>query len=261
MMKMISISLIVPVYNEESRLEESFLEVKEYLSGLQGASEVILVNDGSTDRTGEIVDAIARRNAGVCSIHNPRNRGKGYAVRRGILSSRGRHILFMDADLAVPVHYIGNCLKALQAENDIVIGSRHLARSRFIVRQGFTRQFLGEVFRRFARLALWLRVSDITCGLKGFQREAAFEIFKRSRIDRWGYDAEILFLAARLGYRVLEIPVEWRHRDRSKVSVARDSVRTAAEIVTIGWNFLRKRYGETGIRREDVSSGEQNHGR
>jgi dolichyl-phosphate beta-glucosyltransferase len=235
---MTTLTLVVPLYNEENCLEDHFSKLNEYLSSAVEDFEILLVNDGSSDRTAEIMDRIAAENSRTRSLHVAHNRGKGHAVRKGILNSRGRFVVFTDADLAVPVSFIGTCLSVLRLGSPVVIGSRHLPNSRFKVREGFTRQFLGEIFRRSTRLALFLNVSDITCGLKGFERKAALDIFARSRIERWGYDAEILFLAQRLGYAIKEIPVHWSHGLNSKVRIASDSVRTVSEILEIYYNFL-----------------------
>lgn len=124
----------------------------------------------------------------------------------------------------------------------MVIGSRHLPQSSLRVREHLVRQFLGEVFRRLTQLGLGLRVSDITCGLKGFEKMAAFDIFSRSRIERWGYDAEIIFLAQKLGYDIEEIPVDWYHSFDSKVKVGPASARTLIEILQIYYYYFANHY-------------------
>jgi len=239
---MIHLSLILPLYNEESCLEMSFAAIKRYLDTLRIEYEIILVDDGSTDSTASIIKEIVRTTALARSLGTPENQGKGSAVRHGVLHAAGKYIVFTDADLAVPVGYIGACLKQLQAGAPIVIGSRRLPGSSFKIREGFVRQFLGEVFRIFARMSLGLKVSDITCGLKGFERKTAFDLFSRSKISRWGYDAEIIFLARKLGYRIIEVPVDWYHSFDSKVSVGIDSLRTLSEICQIYYYYLSKRY-------------------
>lgn len=239
---MTSLSLIIPLYNEERCLRQNFQTIKAYLNTLQKAYEIILVNDGSSDNTLSIIKEIVLSNPQTRSLNSPRNRGKGYAVRKGVLNADGKYVIFTDADLAVPVRFIGTCLKELESGNSMVIGSRHLPDSTFKIREKPLRQFLGEIFRRFAQISLDLRVSDITCGLKGFSRKAAFNIFSRSRIDRWGYDAEVVSLAQRLGYDIKEVPVVWYHSFDSKVNVGIDSLSTLLEIFRIRHYFARKLY-------------------
>ena len=237
-----NLSVVLPLYNEEACLKKNFDTIKSYLDGAGGGYEMVLVNDGSSDGTLSIIEDIVDANPQVQFINNPENRGKGHAVRAGILNATKKYVVYTDADLAVPVHFIGTCLERLHAGAPIVIGSRHLPESSFKIREGLLRQFLGEIFRSVARLALGLKVSDITCGMKGFERNAALEIFSRSRIDRWGYDAEILFLGRRLGYGIAEIPVDWYHSFDSKVKVGAASVKTLVEMFQIGHNYVTGRY-------------------
>ena len=183
------LSLIIPLYNEKYCLLTNLKSLKGYLESLKKDCEIILVNDGSTDSTASVIDEILDSTPQASSFNCRKNKGKGHALKRGILNATGKYIVYTDADLAVPVNFIGKSLKKLESGISIVIGSRHLPDSSLKVREDPIRQFLGEVIRWFTRLNLGLRVSDITCGLKGFEREAAFDIFSRSRIERWGYDA------------------------------------------------------------------------
>ena len=239
---MIYLSLVIPAYNEEPCLKRSFETVKEYLDTLRKDYEIILVDDGSTDSTASIIRDIVRTSPQCRSLSSPVNKGKGDAVKRGVLNAAGEYIIFTDADLAVPVHFIRTCLKKLEAGTPMVIGSRHLPESSFKVREGFWRQLLGTIFRKFTQLTLGLRVSDITCGLKGFERKAAFDIFSRSKIDKWGYDAEIVFLGQKLGYRIGEIPVDWYHSFDSRVKVVTACVQTLVEMFRIGRYYMTNRY-------------------
>lgn len=239
---MIHLSLVLPIYNEASCLEKSFETIKGYLDTLPNNYEIILVDDGSTDSTACIIKQIVQGSPKYRALGGLQNQGKGNAVKRGVLDARGKYIIFTDTDLAVPVHFIGSCLKQLEVGAPVVIGSRHLPESSFRVRESFLRQFLGEIFRRFAKLSLGLRVSDITCGLKGLERSAALDIFSRSKIKRWGYDAEIIFLAQKLGHAIIEVPVDWYHSFDSKVRVGIDSLRTVEEICGVYYYYLTKQY-------------------
>lgn len=239
---MLYVSLIIPLYNEEKCLKENFDIIERHLQTLQEPYEIILVNDGSKDNTATIIHDIMMNHSRVRSLDHGGNRGKGAAVRSGILDASGEFVIFMDADLAVPVHFIGACLKELENGAPMVMGSRHLPDSLLKIREGLFRQLFGEVFRRGTRICLGLRISDITCGLKGFKKKAAFDIFSRSRVERWGYDAEIIFLAQKLKYPIKEIPVEWYHSFNSKVRIIHDSARTLKEIFQILFLFMTKRY-------------------
>ena len=240
------VSIIVPLYNEAGCLKTNVVRIEDYLSTLQLSSEVVLVDDGSTDSTRAICQDIVNQNSFVRLKSYPMNRGKGFAVKTGVLDARGKYIIFTDADLAVPIRFIGECLKHLEAGSPVVIGSRHLSGSSFKIREGFLRQFLGEVFRRFANVSLGLKVSDITCGLKGFEKRAAIDIFSRSMIDRWGYDAELIFLAQKLGYIIEEIPVDWYHSFDSKVKICSASTTTLIEIFQLHYYYLTDRYDLRG---------------
>ncbi len=236
------LSLVIPAYNEEAYLRRSFKTVKEYLDDLRKDYEIVLVDDGSTDSTASIIKDIVRANPQSRSLASPKNRGKGNAVKRGILNAAGKYVIFTDADLAVPVRFIGTCLKKLEAGAPVVVASRHLPESSFKVRESFLRRLLGEIFRRFSRLSLGLRVSDVTCGLKGLERKAARDIFSRSKIDRWGYDAEIIFLAQKLGHKIEECPVDWHHSFDSKVKVGPASAKTLVEIFQIYYYYFANHY-------------------
>jgi glycosyltransferase involved in cell wall biosynthesis len=239
---MIYLSLVIPVYNEEGCLERNSATIEAFLDTLNKDYEIIFVNDGSTDSTAKIIENIIQNNPQCRSLSNATNRGKGDAVRRGVLSAAGQYVVFMDADLAVPVRFVTPCLKKLEGGSPFVIGSRHLPSSSFKVREGPVRQFCGEVFRRLARLGLGLKVSDITCGLKGLERNAAHALFSSSKIDRWGYDAEIIFLARKLQYSIEEVPVDWYHSSDSKVSVGKDALRTSADMCRVFYYYITKQY-------------------
>lgn len=230
------ISLIIPLHNEAACVEKNLTQVESYLAGTGRPYEVILVDDGSRDGTNTLCADIVRGSKTVRLISYGTNRGKGYAVKTGVMNAAGDYVIFTDADLAVPIHFVEPCLAALQSGAPVVIASRHLTESAFRIREGICRRFLGEIFRQTAKTFLGLGVSDITCGFKGFTQHAGIDIFSRSRINRWGYDAEILFLAKRLGYPVTEIPVEWYHSFNSKVHVALDSFRTLWEIFQIRYH-------------------------
>jgi glycosyltransferase involved in cell wall biosynthesis len=236
------LSLVIPAYNEEGCLERNAATINAFLDSLNENCEIVFVNDGSTDSTATIIQNIVQNNPRCRFLSSPTNRGKGDAVRRGVLSAVGQYIVFMDADLAVPLRFVTTFLSKLEFGAPMVIGSRHLPSSSFKVREGPLRQVCGEIFRRLAQLSLGLKVSDITCGLKGLERNAAHALFSRSKIDRWGYDAEIIFLARKLQYAIEEVPVDWYHSFDSKVSVGIDAMRTFAEMFRVHYYYMTKQY-------------------
>lgn len=236
------LSIVIPLYNEEACLEKNVSIVINHLKTFPITSEVILVDDGSSDNTASIGRRIAEQNLPVRIESYPENRGKGYAVKTGMLAATGRFRIFMDADLAVPVDYTGVCLEKLRNGSAVVIGSRHLPTSRFKIPEGAARSMLGKIYRKLTLLCFRLQITDITCGMKGFCEKAAVEVFSRSTINRWGYDAEVLFLTQKLGYTIAEVPVDWYHSFNSAVNIGRDSVGTFVEMIQIFINYRKKRY-------------------
>lgn len=236
------LSLVIPVYNEAVCLEANVAKILEYLETIKIDYEIVLVNDGSTDSTETVCHSIINRNPKMRLVSYSVNRGKGHAVKTGMLKAKGVYRIFMDADLAVPIQYIQPFMRQLHAGTDVVIGSRNLATSSIEVPEGRLRRFMGGAYLNLVRSIFNLRVSDVTCGLKGFEEKIAHNIFSRSKIERWGYDAEIIFLARKLEYSIYEIPVEWYHSFDSKVKVALDSARTFIEILQTYYNYRRGRY-------------------
>jgi dolichyl-phosphate beta-glucosyltransferase len=207
-------------------------------------AEVIVVNDGSRDSTPEIVREWARRHSIVRLVENPGNRGKGYSVRHGMMEAKGELLLFTDADLSSPIQEAEKLIAAIHQGADIAIGSRWLRAELQTERQPLYRQFFGRVFNLLLRIVLGLRFKDTQCGLKAFTPSAAQAIFPRQRIERWGFDPEILFLASQAGLTVTEVPVEWAHDERSKISPIRDGFRMLTELFRIRWYELTGKYDE-----------------
>lgn len=220
------LSVFMPFYNEEKRLQASLETVYGYLLKKipEGNLEFLLVNDGSSDNSLAIAQSFTQVHPEVRLIsHDPPNLGKGFAVKKGMLESRGDWVCFLDTDLATPIEELDKFLPYF-ANFDIVIGTRRVKEAQVEVRQPFYREALGKVFYYMTRVILGLRVSDVTCGFKCYSRRAADEIFKRQTLDDWSYDAEDLFLAQKLEFSVKEVPVVWRNRDQSRVRVLKDAV-------------------------------------
>ncbi len=239
------LSIIIPAYNEEKRLPRALAKIREYLSNegrAPGEVEILVVDDGSADATARIAEEWARNWPCARLISNGRNRGKGYSVRHGMLEARGRIALFTDADLSSPIEEFGKLLKAMAAGNEVAIGSRALDRSLIEVHQSPYRELAGIIFNGFVRLFTGLPFHDTQCGFKAFVLEPSRIVFAQQRIERFGFDPEILFLTKRHGLRAAEVPVRWAHDPATKVHVVRDSLRMFRELIYIRWNWLLGRY-------------------
>ncbi len=231
------LSVVVPVYHEARTLARRMGEVMRYLSHRHpGAWELVLVDDGSRDHTLDVARALTKgRDGRVRVLYHRPNRGKGYSVRRGMLAATGRRVLFTDADLSTPIEELDELERAMSETGaPVVIGSRAVRGARLEVRQPWPRELMGRLGNRaIGLLARELRgIHDTQCGFKLFTREAARALFSRARIDRWGFDFEILALARRMGMKVVEVPVVWRHDPSSKVRPL-DYLRTLVELVRV----------------------------
>lgn len=240
----LELSVVIPAYNEEARLPRSLDSIREYLCRAHPLSEVIVVDDGSSDRTAEIVRERQREMSELRLLSNPANRGKGYSVRAGMLAVRGEISLFTDADLSAPIEEAEKLFDALRSA-DIAIGSRALDRRLIQVHQSSAREFAGIFFNRMMRLATGLSFEDTQCGFKAFRTARTGIIFQQQKIEDFGFDPEVLFLAKRHGLRIAEIPVVWAHDPRTKVHMLHDSLRMFADLWQIRWNAILGRYPST----------------
>ncbi len=235
-------SIVIPAYNEGQRLAATLAKVLAYVAEMRWTAEVIVVDDGSRDATPEIVREWARRNSIVRLVENPGNRGKGYSVRHGMMEARGDLLLFTDADLSSPICEAEKLIAAIQQGADIAIGSRWLRAELQTERQPVYRQFFGRLFNLLLRIVLGLRFKDTQCGLKAFTRRAVQATFPRQRVERWGFDPEILFLANKAGMVTAEVPVEWAHDQRSKINPIPDGVKMLIDLLRIRWYDLTGKY-------------------
>lgn len=233
------LSVVIPAYNEEGRLGGTLEQIVAYLDHQRLGFEVLAVDDGSTDGTPELVKRLAARDERVRLIREP-HRGKGAAVRAGGLAAEGEQVVFCDADLSHPVEDLTR-LAALLERADVVIASREGVGSNRIG-EPIHRHLMGRVFNFIVRGLAVPGVQDTQCGLKCFTRPAARELFRRQTVEGFGFDVELLFLARKLGYRVLEVPVTWRHVPASRVHPLRDTVRMLSDVLRVRWNDLRGRY-------------------
>src|SRR6267378_3401943 len=235
------LSIIVPSFNEELRLPPSLELIASYVKSSGRRTEVLVVDDGSSDRTAEVAAEFADRIANLRVVKNGENRGKGYSVRHGMQEAKGEFVLFTDADLSAPIEEADKLIDALK-QYDVAIGSRAMDRSLISVHESLFREFAGIIFNKIVRSILWLPFVDTQCGFKAFRRERCGIIFEQQTIERFGFDPELLFLARRHGLRAVEIPVRWGHSPATKVSMLHDSVQMFIDVFTIRWNSLRGRY-------------------
>lgn len=235
-------SIVIPAYNESARLGATLQKVLAYVHGQEWDAEVIVVNDGSRDDTADIVRAYAAKDSAVRLVENPGNRGKGYSVRNGMLNARGRIVLFSDADLSSPIEEAPKLFAALDAGADIAIGSRWLRAESQTQRQPLHRQLFGRIYNLILRLTLGLQFADTQCGFKAFKQPAVQAIFPLQKIERWGFDPEILFLARKMRFKVKEVSVAWGHSGGTRINPLIDGSRMVMEMLRIRWYDLSGKY-------------------
>ena len=237
-------SIVIPAFNESARIPATLESVVACIRERGWQAEVIVVNDGSRDATAELVRDFARKAPEVRLVENPGNRGKGFSVRSGMLQALGEVVMFTDSDLSAPIEEAERLFAAIDAGADIAIGSRWLESSRQTHRQPLYRQFFGRCFNAVTRAVMALPFADTQCGIKAFTRAAAQTVFQLQTIERWGFDPEILFIALKRGYRVVEVPVSWAHDERTRMSYLKDGIKMLEDIAVIRWNAFRGRYGK-----------------
>lgn len=242
------LSIIIPAYNEEQRIAGSLDAIRDFLAAASYASEVVIVNDGSTDNTAGYVESrvaeFAERGIALRLLTNQPNRGKGYSVKRGILEARGDIALFTDADLSAPIAEAPKLIDPIvQNRADVVFGSRALNRQLIGEHQPFYREFGGRFFNFLLKTITGLPFDDTQCGFKAFRRVDALPVFANQSIAGFGFDPEVLFLSKKFGLRLLEVPVVWNDVPGSKVgNYALTSLRMVLDLFQIRWNDLRGRY-------------------
>jgi glycosyltransferase involved in cell wall biosynthesis len=235
-------TFVVPAYNESVRLRPTLDALLRHIQEQNWDAEILVVNDGSKDDTAQIVREYGKLHPQVLLVENPGNRGKGYSVRNGMLHARGDICLFTDADLSSPISEAQKLFDALDGGADIAIGSRWVRAELQTERQPLYRQAFGRIFNLALRLILGLRFADTQCGFKAFRRDAAQRIFPLQKIERWGFDPEILFLARSAGMRIDEVPVSWAHCEGTRLNPLRDGLRMFVEVLRIRWNAMTGEY-------------------
>ncbi len=238
-----SLSIIIPAYNEEKRLPSTLERVIEYLAVSEFSPvEVLVVDDGSKDRTAEVIARYSRQNTAIKLVRNPGNRGKGYAVRNGMSAATGEWRLFTDADLSSPIGEIEKLFAAARQRNALIaIGSRALNRSLVGVHQPLIRELSGRIFNLVMRIAVRLPFHDTQCGFKLYHQKAADKIFPRQQLDGFSFDVEDLFIARKLRFKTVEVPVVWNNVEGTKVSLWH-GVKSFGDLITIRWNQFKGKY-------------------
>lgn len=233
-------SIVIPVYNEEKRIPGNIEQIFKYFQNRPESTEFIFVNDGSKDRTADLLKEYQSKYMFEI-IGYDQNRGKGYAVKQGALSSKGGWIIFFDIDLATPLDVFDDFIKNISGDDHVIIGSRRLENSKIEKSESKVRTFLGHGFTKISNL-LVPEIKDFTCGFKCFSKKAVDTIFRRARISRWGFDTELLYIAKLNNLKIKQIPVRWKHDDQSKVKVVRAIFSSLKELFQMKFNQLRGFY-------------------
>ena len=237
------LTIIIPAYNEQDRLPTTLPQVVAFAQAQEYPVELLVVDNASTDRTPDIVRDIARdianEHPSISLLHQP-VRGKGAAVRKGMLEGQGEYLFICDADLAMPIEEVSKFLPPTLSDYDVAIASREAAGA-VRYNEPWYRHLMGRVFNLAVRLLAVPGIQDTQCGFKCFRREAAQDIFATQKIDGWAFDVEILHIARRRGYRIVEVPINWYYGEGSRVSPIRDSVNMLIEVLRI------RRNGRAGL--------------
>lgn len=232
------LSIIIPTYNESKNIQKTLTDVMLYISEKQITAEIIVVDDGSSDNTVDIV----KRFQNVKLIESRPNRGKGYVVRRGMMEGRGKHLLFMDADQATKITEFDKFLPKIREGHDILIGSRRLKNSDVKIKQPKMRQYLGWFYLTLSKLILKIPQHDYNCGFKLYRHDIAKTIFAKQLMNDWSFDVELILLAQKYHFKISEVPVNWTHGEGSKVRPIKDGIRSFLALLKIKKNELAGKY-------------------
>lgn len=238
------LSVIVPAYNEERRLLHSLGRIVGYLGKQEYTSEVMVVDDGSEDGTAQVVEEMMAE-LPLLSLIRTEHRGKGHAVKRGMLAGRGEYLFICDADLSMPIEELYKFLPPVLEDYDVAIASREVPGARRYDEPPY-RHLMGRAFNWIVRLFAVRGFQDTQCGFKCFRREAAREVFGYQTMDGWGFDVEVLFIAQKRGYKIVEVPINWYYSANSRVHPIRDSIGMFREVLKIRLNDWRGRYRKRG---------------
>jgi len=232
----VEISIVIPAYNEEKRIESTLVKIIDYCTKNFDNYEIIVVDDGSKDKTIEIIS-----NFDIKLIKNEFNVGKGRSVKRGLFEAKYNFVLFSDADLATPIEELDKMLEYTN-DYDIIIASRNLEGSRKEVKQPFYRELMGKSFPFFVNLLVLRGIKDTQCGFKLFRKDCISDIFSLQSLDRWAFDVEVLFIAQKLGYKIKEVPVVWIDKEGSKLNPVKDAYSMFRDLLKIRSNSFSGKY-------------------
>lgn len=238
----LKLSVVVPCYNEEKRFKEGFTHYYTYLKTLKNPWELILVNDGSRDRTLELVTSSAKKNKSIKVVSYPENHGKGYAIIQGIKKAKGKYVLFTDIDHSVDIKTVEKFFPYFEKGFKVVIGSRRVKGSKIVVHQKPLREWLGRGFTSLVNVLIISGVKDATCGFKAFENSTAQKIFKLVKVYDWAFDAEILYICKKLQIPFAQAPVAWSDVKGSRVKLKRDVIRSFLGLLKIRLNDLSGKY-------------------
>jgi len=237
------LTIVVPAYNEARRIEDTLEKILHYCKSGTRPIEMVIVDDGSSDSTPELLREFQKRWAATRILRNEPNRGKGFSVRRGVLEAQGEFVLFTDADLSAPIEETDKLLAALESlRADAAVGSRALDRRLIGVHQPKLREFSGRFFNLCVRMATGLKIHDTQCGLKLFRRSSTRHAFELQRVAGFGFDPELLFLIERLGGKVVEVPVRWDDNPATKVHFLRDAPKMFLDLIALRWRAATGKY-------------------
>lgn len=233
-------TVIIPAWNEERRMPASLQRIVAFVEGQSDPIEVVVVDDGSQDGTATIVEEFAQQHGFIRLIRNPHG-GKGAAIKTGVSQGRGKYLVLSDTDLSVPIEEIVKFLPPALNGYDVAIASREAPGAERID-EPYYRHLMGRVYNLLVRLAAVPGIQDTQCGFKAFRREVARQVFPLQTIEGWGFDVEVLFIARRLGYQIVEIPVRWYYGRESKVKPVKDTLRMVRDLLQVRRNARRGLY-------------------
>ncbi|MBN1168616.1 glycosyltransferase family 2 protein [Candidatus Woesebacteria bacterium] len=239
-MKRIKLSLIIPAYNEEKLIVKTLNRVVGYLKKKKYSWEIIVVDDGSKDKTSKLVKSYNSKKVRLITLKE--NSGKGAALKEGFLAATGQYHIFTDADLSVEIENIDKLMSYLEGDFDVAIASRRIEGAKIKVHQPWHREKMGQVYTALTSFIMGMDLKDYTCGMKGFTKKASKEIFKRSKIKRWAYDSEILFLAKELGFKIKQAPIVWKNRGDTRVRLKSVIFESFGDLLKVRVNHILGKY-------------------